>query len=152
MKKHIFLFLCALLLTLPNGTEAANLKVTGSWPSLKIDSPQEVSMHPSLRQVRLSVLEAEPFESWTLRVRTRGTPSEHSGLRLEIRRTGDGKGTSRLKGGEFFVPVGSDRHVLFRGEGDRFDIPLELKVSFDPQIIRKGVYALNIIFELEDSK
>jgi len=89
-----------------------------------------------------------PGDSWQITV-SRTEALWHAELTVQIRRTGDGIGGS-LSGGTDFQVVGAAGALLFSGEDDIADIPLQLRVSGLSVQIPPAAYATTITLTVVD--
>jgi hypothetical protein len=88
-----------------------------------------------------------PRAAWRLDIR-RNDVEWPVGLRLRVRRTGDGAGTGLVAGGREYVEVGPTYRTLCSGTGDRMNVPLQFKISGLPLDLDAGTHAANIVYTL----
>jgi hypothetical protein len=84
---------------------------------------------------------------WRLDVRREGGIWPR-GMRLWVRRTGDGLGSGRLSGGMSFQEVTPNGMLLCLGTGDRLSVPLQLKITGVALGTPVGTYATAIGYTL----
>jgi len=97
-------------------------------------------------QILLSVCNfSAPGAIWRVDVR-RDSVEWPSGMKLEVRRTGDGMGEGAITGRRGFTEVGPTYRTLCSGTGDRMNIPLQIGISGCPLDLDVGTHVTSIIY------
>jgi hypothetical protein len=97
-------------------------------------------------QILLSVCNSASLGAiWRVDVR-RDAADWPKGMKLEVRRTGDGLGEGSIVGRRGFVEVGTTFHTLCSGRGDRTSIPIQIRISGCPLDMDVGMHATSITY------
>jgi len=86
-----------------------------------------------------------PDAIWRVDVR-RDSSEWPAGMKLEVRRTGDGIGEGAITGRRGFTEVGRTYRTLCSGTGDRMNIPLQIRISGYPLDLDVGTHVTGIIY------
>ncbi len=150
MKLKIFyLTIFSLLFLFPEASDGLTLRVVHDWSQVYIRNTCKERGTCSTSNISLSVIETGSSENWALWVSTSCSTSSALGLTVSIRRTGEGKGTERVKGRMQSTPVDSDYQLLCTGRGARFAIPFEVIIQPLSGRVLPGRHDLKINFLLE---
>jgi hypothetical protein len=133
---------------------AADIAVIGSC--LGVVDPGEPALadgrsdYESLAdQVLLTVCNTRSGQAaWRVDVRRSGDWPK--GLKLWVRRAGDGVGAGAIVGGRGYVEVGSLSRPLVFGKGDRSAIPLQFKLTGISPTLTSGAHAATLIYRLTE--
>ena len=138
------------------GVEAAEVRVLGlcagtvgpkgllaSWRT------QKPTTYRSARdQVLLTVCNtANPESAWRIDIR-RDDLDWPKGVKLRVRRTGDGMGDGLVAGGRGYTPVGASYRTLCTGTGDRTNIPLQFEFIGVRWGIPVGTHATTVTYTI----
>jgi hypothetical protein len=138
------------------GAEAAEVRVLGlcagtvgpksllaSWRTHK------PTTYASARdQVLLTVCNtASPESTWRIDIR-RSDLDWPQGVKLRVRRTGDGMGDGLVAGGRGYMEVGASYRTLCTGMGDRANVPLQFELTGVRWGIPVGTHATTITYTI----
>jgi hypothetical protein len=141
------------LLTLQQA-EAADIIVTGEVVQVsevgdllsELGGSRTVAYVTGTDQILLSVCNsASVSATWRVDVR-RDAMDWPKGVKLEVRRTGDGLGEGSIVGRRGFVEVGTTSRTLCSGQGDRTSIPLQIRISGCPLDMDAGMHVTSITY------
>jgi hypothetical protein len=142
--------LAGILLARP--APALDLVVAGSLlgvAEFPLDSTQRRStqcFQSAPDQVLLSVCNAAgPRVVWRVDVRRRDAEWPR-GLKLEVRRTGDGVGPGLLMGRRGYAVIGLTTRTLCSGTGNRAHIPLQFRLSGPALEFTAGTHACSLVY------
>ena len=94
------------------------------------------------------------FNSWSLSVERSGGKWDND-LELYIRRTGSGQSAgfffANISGGESFVRINRSSREFFRGNGYRYDVPIQLEIRGISLTIPTDTYSTDLIFTVLDN-
>ncbi len=94
------------------------------------------------------------FNSWSLSVERSGGNWDND-LELYIRRTGSGQSAgfffANISGGESFVRINRSSREFFRGNGYRYDVPIQLEIRGISLTIPTDTYSTDLIFTVIDN-
>lgn len=148
----VFLLVCACLFLAIPQTEAAELRLEGSWPTFELNGPYGNTrlLLGQTGTLKVSVIRAVTDGGhWRIGVKTTGIPPEDLGFRLSLRRCGEGQNASFIQGGEEFLELAPTGKIFLCGMGDVFGIPLQLKLECLNSFPAPGNYPIGIQFSME---
>jgi len=134
--------------------DAADIIVTGTVVQVSqvgdllpgLGSSRTVVYLTGKDQILLSVCSlAGGSGTWRVDVR-RDAGDWPKGMKLEVRRTGDGMGEGSVVGRQGFVEVGTTYRTLCSGRGDRTNIPLQVRISGCPLDLDVGTHVTSITY------
>jgi len=145
-------FIVPIILLLVSYLSAQSIRVTGEWnytiPSNDImEAGEDFSgnYESNLNQVYLDI---EYNRSWRVSV-DKNNIDWNNNIRLFTKRTGDGIGSRRVQGGKNYKRIRNQPKYFFRGERNRFYIPLQYKIERVSVILPANTYVVEIVYTLE---
>ena len=148
-------FLFAALMAVA-GVEAAEVRVMGLCAGTvgprvllaRWRTHKPTSYKSAKDQVLLTVCNTTSPESvWRIDIR-RSDLEWPKGVKLRVRRTGDGMGDGLVAGGRGYTPVGASYRALCTGTGDRANIPLQFELTGVRWGIPVGTHATTITYTI----
>lgn len=148
MKKIII----STILLLISFLSAQSIRVTGEWnytiPSNDImEAGEDFSgtYESNLNQVYIDI---EYNRSWRVYV-NKNNIDWNDDIRLAVKRTGDGIGSRRIQGGKNYKVIRNSSNYFFRGERDRFYIPLQYRIQNISVLMPANTYVVEIVYTLQ---
>jgi len=116
----------------PQTAEGLDVIVSGAWRfpyQASFWSSSVPSMQSTPGSAVINVVKTgNTREQWGIEVRMQGSPLP-DGVRVWIRRSGNGHGAGWIRSGMGYIPVGESPALLFSGTGDRMQVPLQLRIA-----------------------
>lgn len=131
---------------------AQSIRVTGAWnytiPSSDITEAGNDFTGTYESSVNQVYVDIEHNNKWEASVEKNNIDWNRA-FRLSVRRTGNGFGQKKIKGGNIYIELKDRATKIFSGDRDRFSIPLQYKMEKVSVTIPAHNYVVEIVYTIK---